>query len=140
MRLPERLPSDINEAIEYLRTGGLAEVSGIADAAYHTGTQRLESEPAMMLALCMLAHMGIVMDAASRRAEGLPEWAIEMAAAITLEGDNTAAILDEIGKALVLAHSIGRAGALDDAARAADATNDVAQAVEAIMALPTGMP
>lgn len=54
-RANDNLPSDIREAMHYLATGGMGEVIGCADAAYHSGFQKVQSDADMMLALCILA-------------------------------------------------------------------------------------
>jgi hypothetical protein len=58
-RANDNLPKDIAFVIDYLRTGGLGEVVMITDAAYRAKQPKVQSDPDMILALCILAQEGI---------------------------------------------------------------------------------
>lgn len=49
------LPDDIREALKYLRTGGLGEVAGMADAARGAKMPKVQMDTDMALALCIMA-------------------------------------------------------------------------------------
>jgi len=49
------MSSQIDEALAYLRTGGLGEVEGFARVAFDMGTQRVACSTDVAIALCMLA-------------------------------------------------------------------------------------
>jgi hypothetical protein len=53
-----------DEAIEYLETGGLAEVEGLAKVAESGGAQKVQMDTAMALALCELARQTLARRAA----------------------------------------------------------------------------
>ena len=47
--------SAIKEAMEYLETGGLGEVMGLADMAARAGHPKVQMDTDMAIALCQLA-------------------------------------------------------------------------------------
>lgn len=53
-----------DEAMEYLETGGLAEVEGLAKVAETGGSQKVQMDTAMALALCSLAQETLTRRAA----------------------------------------------------------------------------
>lgn len=50
---------DIQAALDYLANGGLGEVVGITDMAMNAGFPKVQSDPDMIMALCMLASKAI---------------------------------------------------------------------------------
>lgn len=46
----------IKEATEYLETGGLGEVIGLADVAIQMGQPKVQMDAEMAMALCILAN------------------------------------------------------------------------------------
>lgn len=51
--------AEVAEAREYLSDGGLGEVTYAADVAFRSGFNAVTAEPALILALCMLAAEAI---------------------------------------------------------------------------------
>lgn len=47
---------DIDEALKYLETGGLGEVAGLADIAHKAGSEKVQMDTDMAIALCILAQ------------------------------------------------------------------------------------
>ena len=58
-RANDNLPEDIRFALSYLATGGLGEVIAISYAAISAGQPKVQSDPDMILALCILAQEGL---------------------------------------------------------------------------------
>jgi hypothetical protein len=57
--MTDGMTEEVNDCVDYLRTGGMGETFGLADMARQMGEPKVQMDTSMALALCFLANKAL---------------------------------------------------------------------------------